>query len=152
MGVAREFFRRTGTAGPEESAGSQEVLIRRTAIDALEEYSADHAETVEELMCWPDLRFEKFYEAFQRRKIIEELTLRKIMTGSAVFGNPNYDGEDNQGKREAFIQALEESFREQVYDLYHPGRKEREDETMRNDPFFKPMYKALEERGVLGNE
>jgi hypothetical protein len=103
-------------------------------------------------MGWPDLRFEKFYEAFQRRKVIEELTWRKLLIGAAVYGNSNYDGEENKGKREEWLKALEENFQQQVYDIYHPGRKERENEAMRKDPFFQAMYRGLEKQGITPEE
>jgi hypothetical protein len=99
-------------------------------------------------MKWPDLRFEKFYESFQRRKIIEELTLRKIMVGSAVYGNPNYDGEDNKGKREQWIAALEEQFQEQVKRLFDPTRVDKEKQIMEKDPFFQAMERGLAKQGV----
>lgn len=105
-----------------------------TFIDALEQYSSEHPESVEELLAWPATRFEAFYEAFNKRKITEQLERRKLAMISGLHGNPNVSG-DALGK---VVQGIEESFDEAVAKLY--GRVDDEDAiALDENPFFASM-------------
>ncbi len=41
-------------------------------IEALEAYTEEHPEKVDDLLKWPAIRFESFYAAFQKRKLVEK--------------------------------------------------------------------------------
>lgn len=89
------------------------------------------------MLGWPWKRFEKFYEAFARRKIVEELTQRKLLTISSFYSNPNYDSKEVN--RDDMIKKLEAQFAELIDNIYLPtidlkGAKEFEDTS--NDAFF----------------
>lgn len=67
---------------------------------------------------------------------------------AAIYANSNWDGTDNQGKRDQFVQGLEENFQKQIYDLYNPGRVKREKKIMQLDPFMQAMERGLAKQGV----
>lgn len=102
-------------------------------------------------MRWPWLRFEKFYEAHLKRKIIEELTQRKIVMIGALYSNTNYDGKDNHEKREQIIQRIEDNFSETVKKLYnkeYAKKQEEEEDVLEANPFFAASKQGLENQGV----
>jgi hypothetical protein len=113
----------------------------------LEEYSATHSETVEELLEWPALRFERFYEAYSNRQAINDMKLQKICTIAATHANSNYDGEENSDVRGNIADALEKSFKEAVKRIYIKGPTDEDklDEYMKEDPLFAKSLRATEE-------
>lgn len=118
----------------------------------MEEYTAHHSETVEELMGWPWLRVEKFYEAHLKRMVVEELQKRKIAMMTALYANTNFDGSENSSKREQALQRMEEQFQEAIRNLYRTPQQvaaKAAEEDLEGDPFFQPMYKSLREKGIL---
>lgn len=107
-----------------------------TFIDALEQYSAEHPESVDELLTWPASRFEAFYESFSKRKITEQLEDRKNAMIAGLHGNSNFSGEA-LGKA---VQSIEDSFSEAVAALYRPADAEDEAEkALKENPFFTSM-------------
>jgi hypothetical protein len=102
---------------------------------------------------WPWRRFEAFYEAHQKRQIIDELTTRKIAMINALYSNSNYDGQENNEKRDRIIQTLEDQFNESVAILYGVKQTAKDkDEIDENNPFFQAMKRGLERQGVLDVE
>lgn len=100
-------------------------------------------------MGWPWLRFEKFYEAHLKRKIIDELTQRKIAMVGALYSNPNYDGKENHDKRDQIIQRIEENFNDTVKKLYNKAYQvEEEKDELKDNPFFAASERGLKEQGV----
>lgn len=97
-------------------------------------------------MQWPALRFERFYEAFLRRQIIEELTSRKISMINALFSNSNYDG-DNAKIRDQVIERLEDQFNDALALLYG-GKRSEDEEIDKDNPFFAAMDRGLKRQGV----
>lgn len=102
-------------------------------------YSATHAETVEELLQWPWRRFEAFYSAFVKRRVVESLERRKEAMVQALWANSNYD--DDKGSRQNAIQEIEESFTGAIESIDNP---QQETEIDKSDPFFAPSFKALD--------
>jgi hypothetical protein len=113
----------------------------------LEEYSAHHSETVEVLLEWPALRFERFYEAYMKRQVSEELTQRKLMMINALYSNSNYDGE-NSKIRDQVIERLEDQFTAAIRAMYAGKTDSSEEEIDKNNPFFGAMERGLERQGV----
>ena len=101
-------------------------------------------------MGWPWLRFEKFYAAYLRRKVIEELAARKIAMSAALYANTNYDSEENRNKREQVLERMEEQFNEICRRLYNYKEIQEEERKFKEDPFFKAMERGFERQG-LGN-
>lgn len=80
---------------------------------------------------------------------------RKIAMLTALYANTNFDGSENSDKREQILARMEEEFQKAVGDLYKSKAQKARDaeaENLRNDPFFQPMYKSLEEKGILDSE
>ena len=59
-------------------------------------------------MAWPWKRFERFYEVFVKRSLVEGLEQRKEQMISALWSNSNWD--DDKGTRKQAIEELEENF------------------------------------------
>lgn len=92
------------------------------------------------MLSWPWKRFEKFYEAFAKRQIAEELTQRKLLLISAFYSNSNYDAEEVN--REDMVRKLESDFSDLIANIYAPvidvGRGSNEPD-LEDTPFFKAM-------------
>lgn len=56
-----------------------------TALEALEAFSADRNESMNEILEWPYRRYVKAFSSWQRRKVIEEIENRKIVHIGALF-------------------------------------------------------------------
>lgn len=84
--------------------------------------------------------FQLFYEAYQRRIITEELTLRKNMQIAGLWANTNLDQKEvNRGQ---IIESLEESYKDVINKIY--GHKTPEELIDFNaDPFFAAGMKGL---------
>lgn len=106
-----------------------------TFVDALEQYSAEHPESVEELLAWPATRFEAFYESFSRRKVVEQLEQRKLAMISGLHGNSNVSGE-SLGKA---VQSIEESFNSALARIYGSTEDDDLDREIKENPFFTSM-------------
>lgn len=70
------------------------------------------------MLSWPWKRFEKFYEAFAKRQIAEELTQRKLLLISAFYANTNYDSAE--AKRDEVIKNIEQQFGALIDNIYAP--------------------------------
>lgn len=92
------------------------------------------------MLAWPWKRFEKFYEAFAKRQISEELVQRKLLLISAFYANTNYD--NPEVNRDDMIQKLEQQFAELIDNIYAPlidfGHKGAGDDVL-NTEFFAAM-------------
>lgn len=89
-------------------------------------------------MEWPYRRFIKFFEAFQRRTIIDEWKQRKVMHISALYGNGYI-----KDLQEA-VQKIENSYDEIIHQLSLGGASEiqkKTDEAM-SDPFMRAGRRA----------
>lgn len=71
------------------------------------------------MLSWPWKRFEKFYEAFAKRQVADELTKRKLMTIAAFYANSNYDSAEV--KREEIIRSVEKQYQNLIDTVYAPA-------------------------------
>ncbi len=113
----------------------QSEVARITPLEALEAYSADHPETVDELCNWYWKKFEKLYEAHLKRKAVESAAKTKDAMISGLWGNPNFDDE-KQTRKNALIE-IENSYQEAVLNVYNKERQVEID--FKDDPFFAAM-------------
>lgn len=93
------------------------------------------------MLSWPWKRFEKFYEAFAKRQIAEELTQRKLLIISSFYANTNYD--NPEANRDQIIRGIEDNFKGLIDSIYVPtidfGHKSVEDDEALNTEFFAAM-------------
>ena len=120
----------------------------------MELYSANHSETVEELLEWPWKRFEKFYESFMKRKVVETLEVRKDQMINALWSNSNYD--DDKGTRQKAIEEIEANFESVIFQVFDGNSVEQEEEIDESNPFFvsakKGQEKLFEQVGITKDE
>ena len=109
-------------------------------IEALEAYTANHSEKVEDILRWPSGRFEVFYESFTRRKIVEDLTLQKLAHINAIHSNPNYDQKD--AHKTQVIQEMEDRFQSAIDSLFQDTTDV--EKRMKEDPFFLAGKRGME--------
>jgi len=105
-------------------------------------YSANHSETVENLLEWPWKRFEKFYESFMKRKIVENLEGRKDQMIASLWANSNYD--DDKGTRQKAIEEIEENYQEVIVQVFEGAKAEPEEEIDESNPFWASAKKGQE--------
>lgn len=135
MGSDDEFFQRAGSSsrGQDQPEGPQ-----LTVSEALEAYSSEHPESIEELKGWYWKKFETLYESFMRRKAVEEATDVKNAMISGLWANSNYD--DNKNTRKKALSDIEESYQESIRIIYNRKNEIRIDQDIdKSDPFFAAM-------------
>lgn len=93
------------------------------------------------MLNWPWKRFEKFYEAFAKRQIAEELTQRKLLVISAFYANTNYDSKE--ANREDTISKIEKQFSALIDSIYAPvihiGKTKTDEPSEMDSDFFKAI-------------
>lgn len=117
----------------------------------MEAYTAEHPQvTIEELLYeWPATKFEAFYTAFAKRKIADELTLRRSLEQAAMWGNMNYDSEKDEELRQKLQSAIDTGFSKAIAKLY--GEEDEEDKEVEidpDDPWFKAMEQGMKKHGI----
>lgn len=132
MGSSYQFFYRGGNTPVQED---HEEVPKITPIEALEAYSAEHSETIEELQNWYWKKFEKLYEAHLKRKAVESAEATKNAMVSGLWGNSNFDDDKNTRKK-ALIE-IENSYNEAVLNVYN--KKKQVEIDFKEDPFFAAM-------------
>lgn len=106
-----------------------------TFVDAIEEFAAEHNESIDELLAWPAERFEVFYEAFGKRKVIQSLERRKLAMIGGMHGNSNLSGEDLAKA----VHAIEESFDDAIASVYGSFDDDEVEAALKDNPFFSAM-------------
>lgn len=82
----------------------------------MEEYSAAHAETVEELKGWYWKKFEFMFAAYLKRKYLEEAKELKNSMIAGLWGNPNYD---EKSYRQKALKDIEENYQAAIRIIYN---------------------------------
>lgn len=105
---------------------------------ALEEYTAHHSETAEEIMYrWSWRRFEGMFKRHLLRKAREELRQMRDLRIAAMDANMNYDSNENRNVKQERVEGLQRAYHEGVQILYSavgPSQPEPEE-----DPLFAPL-------------
>jgi hypothetical protein len=103
---------------------------------ALEEYTAHHHDSVEEIMHrWPWRRFEGMFRRHLLRKAREELRQMRDLRLAAIDSNTNFDMPENKAARQQRIEGLQESFEQAVMMLSSDAPMPQEDDAD-DDPLF----------------
>lgn len=106
---------------------------------ALEEFTAHHAERVEDIMYrWPWRRFEAMFRLHLLRKARDELRQMRDLRLAALDANTNYDSEENRNVKSQRASSLQEVYEEAVRILYSKPSADGQDET-EEDPLFAPI-------------
>lgn len=94
---------------------------------------------------WPWRRFDAFYRAYQRRKLVEMLERRKELIVAAFWSNPNFDEE--KGSRTKAVDEMESNFRRAVRIIYSKKvpKDTRDEVDLHNDPFFAPAMRGTKD-------
>jgi len=108
---------------------------------AVEEYTAHHAETMEEILHkWGWRRFERMFRLHLLRKARDELRRMRDLRLAAMDANTNYDSSENQNAKTARTDALHQAYLDAERTLYsaQPDEPEPEDD-YGDDPLFAPL-------------
>jgi hypothetical protein len=108
---------------------------------ALEEYTAHHADTVEEIMYrWPWRRFEGLFRLHLLRKAREELRQMRDLRLAALDANMNFDSQENSSAKQQRADGLQDAFRQVEVALYSDAPMQDPDvAVMEADPLFAPI-------------
>lgn len=108
---------------------------------ALEEYTAHHADTAEEIMYrWPWRRFEGMFRLHLLRKAREEMRQMRDLRLAALDANMNYDSQENAQAKQQRIDGLQDAFRQAERVLYSDAPVQDPDvAAMESDPLFAPI-------------
>jgi hypothetical protein len=112
---------------------------------ALEEYTAHHADTADEIMYrWPWRRFEGMFRRHLLRKAREELRQMRDLRLAALDANMNFDSSENRQAKQSRADALQEAFDDAVRMLYGDDQQEVGQDAYENDPLFAPLRRRAE--------
>lgn len=117
----------------------------------MEAYTAEHPTvTIDELLYeWPASKFEAFYGAYTKRKMADELMLRRALEMAAMWGNMNYDSQDDKEVRQKLQDAVDQGFSKAIARLYGEIFPEDEEAAINpDDPWFKAIDRGMKERGI----
>lgn len=107
---------------------------------------------MDDLLEWPWRRFEKFYESFLKRKVVETIEGRKDNMIAALWSNSNYD--DDKGTRQKAIEEIEANFQSAVNQIF--SETQEEEQINEENPFFQAarrgQQKLFEQVGISSDE
>jgi hypothetical protein len=111
---------------------------------AAEEYTAHHAERLEDVMyCWGWRRFEGMFRLHLLRRAREELRQMRDLRIAAIDANTNYDSKENADAKTERVEGLHSAYHDGVRVLYSradPQQTQDEEE----DPLFAPLRKRAQ--------
>lgn len=131
MGSDGKFFQRPDSTSQQQDHSEGP---RIGPIEALEQYSGEHPESIEELKNWHWKKFEALFEAFLKRKAVAEAREVRNAMISGLWSNSNFD--DGKNTRQKALKDIEESYQEAIKIIYN-GAEEYEIDL--DQPFFKAM-------------
>jgi hypothetical protein len=137
------FFSRQVRSRSRSRGGSSEGSGTISLIEALEDYSSSHPETIAELVKWSSTKFERFYASFQKRKVIAGLERQKSEMIAALWSNSNFD--DDKGSRKKAIEQIESSYEESLEKIASiTSGQEPEEEIDSDNPFFAAAARGMD--------
>jgi hypothetical protein len=142
LGNVAGFFQRKASE-PQQETTSKISRFTVGAIEALEAYSSEHAEKLEDLLEWDARRFQTLYSAFVKRKAAEELEQTRLALTAGIWANSNYDQEKGDPRGE-FIKGVQDSVDEKIATIYGVAPEEDEFAIDAENPFWAAMYRGLE--------
>lgn len=90
-------------------------------------------------MKWPWRRFEVFFDRHLRRKSRIAIEAQRDALIAAINANSNYDGQDNAEAKKERIEAIDESARFAIEQVYDTGGRRDEPDPFGDDPLFSAM-------------
>jgi len=123
------FFQAKDSSSNKQDRGQ---TPRIGVIEAIESYTAEHPETIEEVLSWPAIKFEYLYRAHVRRKAIEEATAYKNAMVAGLHANTNLD--DGKQTRQNLLNDIENRHLETINLIYNGKTDEELD--YESDPLF----------------
>lgn len=116
---------------------------------SLEEYTAHHPDTVEEIMYrWGWRRYEGMFRRHLLRKAREELRQMRDLRIAAIDANTNYDSKENAEARHQRVEGINSTFEEAVRILYSAGAPAQEVQPEEEDPLFAPIRRRAVDAAV----
>jgi len=95
---------------------------------------------------WPASKFEKFYEAYAKRKVADELSHRRALETAALWGNTNLDTEENENARQTLMQSIDTSYSTAIKMVYGEEVDLPEKEVDWDDPWWAAAKRGMEKR------
>jgi hypothetical protein len=128
-------------------AGSREGSKPVSLIEALEDYSSSHPESIAALCKWSARKFRRFYRAHQKRSIINALEAQKNQMVAALWANSNWDDtKEDKGHRTRAIEGINEQHQESIeaVELAFSTRVVPDEKKLADDnPFFAATDRGL---------
>lgn len=112
---------------------------------ALEEYTAHHSESAEDIMYrWGWRRFEGMFRRHLMRKAREELRQMRDLRLAAMDANTNFDSKDNQQAKQSRSDALQQAYTDGIKIIYSDAPVESPPDDYDTDPLFAPIRRRAE--------
>lgn len=142
MGCDDGFFLKANEAS--DSKSIRESAITINVFDAIESFSAQHSEKIEEIINWPWKKFEALYEAHIKRESSKTALLERNAYITGLLANTNLD--DNKNTKRNMLENVDTDYENKLRSIYNVISKEID---LKDDPFFAaikiPRYDAPEE-------
>lgn len=114
----------------------------------MEAFCSEHTVDIDTVLYdWPASKFEALYEAFAKRKVAEELSQRRALEMSALWGNSNYDSKEQPEIRQKLMEMVDEQYSTALRSLYEGNLETKQEEDIDwDDPFFAASKRGIEKR------
>jgi hypothetical protein len=120
---------------------------------ALEEYTAHHPDTAEEIMYrWPWRRFEGMFKRHLLRKAREDMRQMRDLRLAALDANTNFDSKENENAKQQRVEGLQNAYQEGVQILYSAGEEPVATRLEDEDPLFAPLRRRAAQGQVEANQ
>jgi hypothetical protein len=122
-------------------------------IETVEAFCSEHTVSFDEVLYeWPTTKFLAFYEAYARRKVADELSLKRSLEMSAIWGNSNYDTEKDPQLRAKLQTEIDKAYTTAIAGLYGDLPQQQENEIDEDDPFWQAQKRGMEKRKLPATE
>jgi len=89
-----------------------------------------------------------FYEAFMKRKITDDLGLRKLALITAIHSNTNYD--QKEANKQEILESIESRFDDAIASLYMTEQDQKIiDDELNNNEFLKAGRRGFDKYELL---
>lgn len=114
--------------------------------DAIEHFVAGHpSEKLDEVLYWSRAKFELLYASYVKRTVIDELRSEQRAQVRAVVSNGGYlQSEQGLNARKETIESINSQFNKMINNIQDPGKNEREDRALRENPLFAAGIRGLD--------
>lgn len=123
--------------GAEASQGIDDALTSLRPIEQLEEYSANHPETIDELINWDDNRFQAAWKAYCRRRQLTTIEWDHRLLVAALHANGNMESKAMEEALKSASDQMQQA-REIVLEVDRPAVDKVSEEFVSYDWWKKP--------------